>query len=251
LEIHPETFEIAMISSKKTVRILAALILMIALSACRVATPTQVPVEPPTPTSPPVVETQVEPTPTSSPSQTPFPLPLELTSLPPENSALPTDLPLETPLPAQPESEPETIQAATPVPSYGKQADSPVYLPNFGRPEMGCNWMGVAGQVFGPDGNPMKLVVVNVSGILDGQAVANLGITGNALAYGPGGYEVDLNGGVKGSTQTIWVQLTDLQGKPISDRYYINTFADCQKNLILLNFSFQGGYRLYFPVINR
>ncbi len=34
----------------------------------------------------------------------------------------------------------------------------------------------------------------------------------------------------------VWVQLLDQEGYALSPRVYFNTYADCEKNLILVNF---------------
>ena len=47
----------------------------------------------------------------------------------------------------------------------------------------GCNWMGIAGQVF-YDGLPVEDIIVEIGGSLDGEEVMGLGITGLAADYG-------------------------------------------------------------------
>jgi hypothetical protein len=55
--------------------------------------------------------------------------------------------------------------------------------------------------------------------------------------YGPGGYEFELGEGPVASTQTLWVQLLDQAMLPLSDKIYFDTFSECDKNLILINFN--------------
>jgi hypothetical protein len=38
------------------------------------------------------------------------------------------------------------------------------------------------------------------------------------------------------SRDKIYVQLLDQAGLPLSDKVYIDTFSDCQKNLVLVRF---------------
>jgi hypothetical protein len=61
----------------------------------------------------------------------------------------------------------------------------PAYLQNFTHIEQGCNWMGVAGQVFDKNGQPINRMVVRVEGFLGNQSLDALGMTSLATAYGP------------------------------------------------------------------
>ena len=134
---------------------------------------------------------------------------------------------------------------------YQVQSGSPKYLPNFSRPALGCAIQSVAGQVFDSNGNPVKLLVVNVRGVLNGKTIDTLGLTGNTTNYGPGGYEVDLGTQVYGSSHSLYIWLSDLEGNPISDRSYFDTYADCQKNITLLNFQITLPYKNYLPIVSR
>ena len=137
-----------------------------------------------------------------------------------------------------PVSEEETASRndSTSEPSYIPQIGSPVWLPNFAYSELGCNWMGVAGQVLSSDDLPIRNLIIEVGGSLEGSEVLKMGLTGLASIYGPGGYEIVLSDHVVDSSQTMWIQIHDLIGQDLSDRIYFDTFADCERNLILLNF---------------
>ena len=39
------------------------------------------------------------------------------------------------------------------------------------------------------------------------------------------------------STGTLWVQLFDNNGKPLTDKIYFDTFDDCAKNLVMIVFT--------------
>lgn len=209
----------------------------IALAGCVVIPSVQTPAPPSTDTSPVVPSTESQ--------------------LSTEIQATPTlaTLPSELPQPTQPrvtENEP-SVQTAASVLMYSKQYQTPLSLPNYAHPEAGCNWMGVAGQVFDAQGNPIRNILVNVGGVLNGKPVDLLGMTGLATNYGPAGYEMVLSTSVIASTGTLWVQLYDLSGNPISGKVVIDTYNDCQRNLILVNFVRHpepaGPYRNYLPVI--
>lgn len=93
-----------------------------------------------------------------------------------------------------------TIKIATPVPvvptpipmKYTLQPGTPVAVGGFVHSDLGCNWMGVGGQVFALDSTPVKQLVVELGGTMNGQAVSQLSLTGAATQWGPGGYEFTL-----------------------------------------------------------
>ncbi|HEX6302548.1 MAG TPA: hypothetical protein VFZ76_00045 [Anaerolineales bacterium] len=136
---------------------------------------------------------------------------------------------------------------------FGLQAGTPRWLPNFSHPEMGCNFLGVAGQVFGPQGAPEKMLIIEAGGTLAGNDVFALSLTGNDSIYGPGGYELILSDQLVPSNESVWIQVLNLQGQVLSEKIYIDIFSDCQRNLVLVNFvesSFVGAPKwLYLPYI--
>jgi hypothetical protein len=114
----------------------------------------------------------------------------------------------------------------------------PVAIPNIAHPDLECNWMGVAGKAYNLSGAPIAQgLFIQLGGTLNGEPVDMLGMTGMATDYGPGGYEFTLADKPLASTQTLWVQLFDQAMIPLSDQFYFDTYADCDKNLILINFS--------------
>lgn len=172
------------------------------------------------PTSEFVTVGALSPTPVSQPTPTPIPdTPL------PSPSALPD--PTTSPLTPTP----------TPIPMrFVLQPGNPVAVADFGHTELGCNWMGVAGQVFDMRGRPIQSLVVEAGGTLAGAEVRALGVTGGAGQYGEGGYELKLSDRVLGSEGTLWVQVFSLSGEPLSERVFFDTYAACDRNLILVNF---------------
>lgn len=135
-------------------------------------------------------------------------------------------------------------------PLYSAQLGSPTYLSNFAHAESGCNWLGVAGQVFDLRQQPVKDLIVEVGGDLPGADLPALGMTGLAPAYGPGGYEVTVADRAAASQESIWIQVFDLSGRPLSEMYYVDTLAGCGQNLILVNFQQEGFMaRLFLPTL--
>jgi hypothetical protein len=115
------------------------------------------------------------------------------------------------------------------------QPGNPVGLPNWAHAEVGCNWLGVAGQVFNLQGEPELNLIVEAGGMLEGQDVIGLALTGLESVYGPGGYEIQLADHTIASQSEVWIQVKSGSGGKLSFPIYLQTFADCNQNLILLN----------------
>ena len=116
---------------------------------------------------------------------------------------------------------------------------NPQYIPNLYHAELGCNWMGVGGQVLSLNGAPVTGVVVKLGGQLAGQDVEKVTVSGIATKYGPAGYEFDLTDIVNeptASSFSLWVQLLDQAGLPMSDQIFFDTFQECEKSTIIIYF---------------
>ena len=96
--------------------------------------------------------------------------------------------------------------------------------------------MGVAGRVFDMQDRPVKGVRVVLYGFLDGKTVQLLSLTGTAVQYGPSGYEFTLSDTPVDSKGQLYVRLLDQSDLALSDKVYFDTFSDCNKNLILIDF---------------
>lgn len=197
-----------------------------------------IPINPfPPPTLPPLLELPtLTPTPRNllPPTWTPTVTPEPTSTLTPSPTPSPT-------LTATPESLQltETI-TATVAPTgmpYVLQPNNPVAIPNIGHPDKGCNWMGVAGQAIGLDQAPVVGLFVQLGGVLGDRYFDYLSMTGTATQYGIGGYEFTLGDKPTASRGTLWVQLFDQGMVPLSDKVFFNTYAECDKNLVLINFN--------------
>ncbi len=155
-------------------------------------------------------------------------------------TASPTDIPTETPTQF-------VLVSLTPVPvteaqdlsgvAFGLKEGSPQPLPNFARPELGCAFLGVAGQAFDLAGNVISQgITIQLGGLLSGSILNQLSLTGATNLYGPGSYEFILADQPIASSNTLWVQLLDQAGLPLSEKLFFDTFDDCERNLILINF---------------
>lgn len=134
---------------------------------------------------------------------------------------------------------PAPSRTSTPLPStpqYMLQPGSPAYQTNIFHPDLGCRWMGVAGQVFSADGQPVKQLVVEMGGALSGKNLSVLGMTGNNPVYGPGGFELEIASQPMATQGNLWLVLYDLSGNRLSELIYFNTYGDCERNLVLVNF---------------
>jgi hypothetical protein len=100
-----------------------------------------------------------------------------------------------------------------------------------------CNWQGVAGRVVDLQGRPVIGMRVKLTGIYNGKSIELTTLTGGASAwYGESGFEFVLGDKPYASTQSLAIQLNDQSFLPISEQVIFDTYATCDKNLILINF---------------
>jgi hypothetical protein len=108
---------------------------------------------------------------------------------------------------------------------------SPRYLQNYANSE-GCNWLGIAGEVFDLAGNPVSLNTYQVH-IWDGGVDERVPV-GGALAYGPSGFERFLFDSPR--VQDHNIQLETVSGTAVSQVYRVQTRASCNQNLLYFVF---------------
>jgi hypothetical protein len=112
----------------------------------------------------------------------------------------------------------------TPIPSTRK------------NPESGCDWLGVGGVVTDPTGNALIGMTLILEGYLGFDSYNQTTLSGAASQYGPGGYEFYLGGTLSASQGSLFIQILGDSGQPVSERIAFDTYSDCQKNLVLINF---------------
>jgi hypothetical protein len=105
------------------------------------------------------------------------------------------------------------------------------------HPDLGCNWMGVGGTVMDANNQPLLFQTVQLGGTLSGNTVTGQVLSGNNPAYGTSGFELKLADSAIASTQTLWIELFDNNGKPLTGKVYFDTFDDCTKNLVMVVFT--------------
>jgi len=176
--------------------------------------------------------------------------------LPPTWTPEPTNPPTETSTPRPTATLPPTPTFFSLVPSEAATEAATAEVPaggmpfvlkggkfsameNFAYPEAGCDWMGVAGRVFDLRDSVILGQQVQLGGVLPGAPGPgdfSLTLTGLATRYGAGFYEFMLANRPIASNGTLWLQVLDQQGLPMSDKIYFDTYAGCDKNLILVDF---------------
>lgn len=157
----------------------------------------------------PTVSPTHTPTSTLTPTVTPSPTP-EITAIPPAE-----------------------LESGT---TFGVQEGSPAYEINSFHPDAGCNWLGVAGQIFDSEGEPVSGILVEAGGALNSQDISGLTLSGMAPDYGEGGFEISLRDAPIASDGEVWIQLLDQSNLPLSEKVYFQTFDSCDSNLIKINF---------------
>ena len=174
------------------------------------STPAPIQLEP-TWTASPTIQPTVTTTP--RPTFTPLPSPTFFSLLPPTKTPVPTSTP------KAPFSGSVTYIASTII-----------------HPESACNWLGVGGTVVDSNNSDVIGIVVRLVGTLNGKRVEMTQVSGVTPAYGKSGFEFFLGTVPVASKDTLFVQLLDLAGLPLSDNVYVNTANDCSKNLVLVRF---------------
>ncbi len=182
------------------------------------------------PTLPPEWTATFTPTPTETPlaTNTPTVTPTR-TAVPPTRTFTPTHTHTPTVTPTGPT--PTFTRTKSPF-QYALQTGSPTAIANIANSN-GCSWFGVSGRVFDLQNREMVGLIVHVEG---GGLVLDV-LTGSAPKYGSSGWEVPLGSAPVASTNTYRVQLRDGAGRPLSENVVLQTFNDCQKNQIIVNFA--------------
>lgn len=182
------------------------------------------PTLPPTlgpPTVTPTPEIALPATWTPTPTLTPVP------SATATETALPTATVSPTPGTVTPEASPTG-------PPFSLQSGSPALTPNIANND-GCNWMGVGGQAFNLAGDPIVNIGVHLEGTIGDLPIKMDSLTSSAPNLGPAGYLFNVSDHPIASQGTLWIQLNDSSGVPLSDKVYLNTSDSCDQNFVLLN----------------
>lgn len=164
------------------------------------------------------------PTPTLTPAPTNTPRPT-ITLVP---TSTPFGAPTDTPGPTN-----------TPGPmSFELQPGDPQAIPaRVYHPGIGCNFMGISGQALDVRNNAVEGMVVQLSGTLEGRLFETQFTLTGLVVSSDGRYEFTIADHPIASKQTLWVQLLDQSGLiAMSDKITFDTYDDCERNLIIINF---------------
>lgn len=137
-----------------------------------------------------------------------------------------TPVPTETPMPT---ATPKALFSASSVNSIES-----VIIPHLLNVD--CSWQGVGGTVDDQNSSPIIGIVVRLGGTWNGKSVELTTVSGISPEYGKSGFEFVLGDTPVDSRDTLYVQLLDQAGLPLSDRVFIDTSSDCKKNLVLVRF---------------
>lgn len=180
------------------------------------------------------------------PSATPTPLKLPATWTPAATDTPEPVAPSATPtlklMLATPETISDLVGTATPTEPAGSsypfvlQSEPAAIEAAVLHPDIGCDWMGVGGQVLGLQGQPIPGITVQLSGSLDGKVINLTSLTGTVLQFGDAGYEFKISELPQDTNGVFWLRLVDQANLPLSGRTYFNTYAECGKNLVVVNF---------------
>ena len=207
------------------IKLVCIAILILCLGGCSIPgipipLPTQ---ESPTLTSSPIVKPEM--TQTTTPGITPS-----------IEAPAPTQTAVLTPTPTQVIATATITPTPTPPITFFLQAGTPLGVPNFLAPEQACNWMGIAGQVFGLDGEPEDGMVINLQGIIAGELVDLMAVSQSVPALGPGGYLFTIADHPLETDGSLWMQVFDQAGLPKTGKILLKTYGDCERNLLVVNF---------------
>ena len=132
---------------------------------------------------------------------------------------------------------PTSSLTITPTPKAPFSATIDATKSTIIHPESACNWLGVSGTVVDAKNSDVIGMVVRLVGTLNGKRVDITTVSGTFLGLGSkSGFEFFLGTVPVSSKDTLYLQLLDQAGLPLSDNVYIDTFNDCNKNLILVRF---------------
>ncbi len=158
------------------------------------------------------------------PPFTPLPVIITATFLPPTITPLPTEGPTPTFTPIPLDAQGQPLAAF----SFALSTAAPVYITNANN--QGCNWSSIAGTVTDATGSALNGYGIHIIG--DG--VDSVVFSGAALTFGPGGFELFLNGTPQEKTYSV--QLLSPQGVVLSDTYSVSTQSNCDQNVAILAF---------------
>lgn len=164
-------------------------------------------------------------------------------SLPPTWTPLPSETATSTPAPSDtpapsPTAEPDETEEGGPVSSepFAPQEGSPIFTPNIAN-DLECQWMGVGGQIFDINGEPIQGLGLHLEGSLAGADIELDSLSGSAPSLGPAGYVFNLADAPVASEGSLWIQVNDTAGVTLSEQVFFDTSESCDENFVLVNWA--------------
>lgn len=125
-----------------------------------------------------------------------------------------------------------TPQPTEPPPSpypFDLKDGQVIFTSNFAN-TAGCAWMGIGGQVFDINDQPLTQIRVHVFG----SGIDTYAVSGSNTLYGISGWEIPVSNVV--TSASYLVELQTSQGTIISPQVPVTFVPDCSRNLALVNF---------------
>lgn len=144
------------------------------------------------------------------------------------------------------------LAPTTPQYSYRIQPVTPVSIQNFIHPDAGCQWDGLAGQVFDYNGQPVPELMIQIYGLYAGVPIYANVLTGISEKIGPGGFEYQLGSLPAATPSQLTIQVFTLSGEALSDTVSVYTGTTCESNLTIVNFLHVSNlYDVMLPLIEK
>ncbi|OGO23127.1 MAG: hypothetical protein A2Y54_10350 [Chloroflexi bacterium RBG_16_51_16] len=134
---------------------------------------------------------------------------------------------------------PSKTPSPTKLPTTAFSPDNPQAISSSLIPHLqnaGCNWQGVGGSVLDTNNSDIVGLVVRIVGTYNGKNINMTTVSGVNPDYGRSGFEFMLSSTPITSRDQLYLQLLDQAGKPLSENVYLDTFNECEKNLVLVRF---------------
>ena len=86
------------------------------------------------------------------------------------------------------------------------------------------------------NGFPVISLTIHLGGMLGGTYIDLYNLTGTEPIYGQSGFEFFLGTTPIASNDTLWIQLLNTSGDPLTDAIYFDTSTSCSKNIVFVFF---------------
>lgn len=174
------------------------------------------------------------PTITLPPSQTPIIVPSATnTLLPPTYTA--TNTPTLTFTPTATDDSITLTPTVTEISiHFSAQTGTPVYA---AHPD-GCDGIYLVGNVIDLGGSPLPGITVDAGGSLGGATISTDPVSsGDNINFSPSGWQIKISDSLIASTSSVYVALYgEDPSTAISDLVFVDTYNDCDRNMIMVNF---------------